>query len=144
MMKHPAEIRIVGMGTGLDCPDGACLSYIKAIAEGDDNFGARIAISDSSHMPVAFACRKPDPSFWSNVDLLDVFAAPDHQHEIPHLIEVLGLRKDRKTICYTDDVWNEKGALLRDSGFKPEASLPAHFRTPAGKIHSLTLWSRIG
>lgn len=145
MMKHPAKIRILGMGVNrVVSTEGGALSYLNSMARGETSHDAWIALSNQSRVPVAIACRAPEASFGNHVDLLDVFAAPGHEAQVPGLLGSLALDPARKAVCYVDGSWAAKRDLLAQAGFQRETTLRKHFLDQAGQLHEVEVWSRGG
>ncbi len=146
MMKHPAKIRILGMGVHqVVSTESGALPFLIAMARGDPSHDAWIAVSERSRVPVAIACRKPEANcFGNHVDLVDVFAAPGHEAQIPALVARLALDPSRKAVCYADDAWGAKHEWLRQAGFQREAILRKHFLSQTRQLHDVEIWSRGG
>lgn len=141
MKKHPTMLRILGMDiTEALSSEAGSLPFLMAMHENNRSFDAQLAISNVSHVPVAIACRRLEPSFGSQVDLLDVFAAQGHEKHIPLLVESLKLDQNRKAICYADAAWPAKIEALKRAGFRLDVTLENHFRSHSNEVHNLTLW----
>jgi hypothetical protein len=143
MSHHSASLRIMGMG--LDRPgtiEGTSLEFLQPPVELELSFRVQLAISQKSQVPVAIACRRPEKSFGSQVDLLDIFSAPHHEEQLPKLIEALEISKNRKTICYVDDSWPSKKEWLKKAGWEREVVLKNHFRNHLDQVKDIEIWSR--
>ena len=147
MMNHPARIRIAGMDViNPSSSEGGALDYLAAM---DPDYqsekkakGARawVAVSERSGMPVALAAVRPDAHFWNQAELLDLFAAPGFERELPALFEKLKIARDHSVFCYADYLWPAKQQALKACGFSRAALLKQHLRSPAA-AHDVELWT---
>ncbi len=145
MMKHPARIRILGMGVNrIVSTEGTSLEFLHRFAQSDRSLDAYLAVSSKTLVPMAIACRRPEADHFGNhVDLVDIFAAPHHEEQIPGLVEALALDPKRKAICYMDDGWPAKSNWLKKCGFQREATLKKHFLSQTRELHDVEVWSRV-
>ncbi|HYG76430.1 MAG TPA: GNAT family N-acetyltransferase [Planctomycetota bacterium] len=147
MMRHPARVRIAGMNViNVRSTEGGSLPYLVAMAEPakanqPSPPRAWVAVSETSHMPVAIACSTPDSVFNDDCDLVDVFCAPGFEASLPPLLEKLELCGSRSAICYVDPFWPEKMKVLSGSAFQEAGRLPKHFQS-RGQACDVTLWRR--
>jgi GNAT superfamily N-acetyltransferase len=147
MMYHPARLRIAGMDViGPAITEGGALPVLMAMhGEADhthDNGGrAHVAVSGQSGVPVAIACATPEPHFWKQVDVVDLFCAPGFEEELPALVQALQLLPGRRAICYADLDWPAKQEILAACGFQRAALLERHYRSQ-GAAQALELWAK--
>ncbi|MCY3022888.1 MAG: GNAT family N-acetyltransferase [Planctomycetota bacterium] len=147
MMAHPARVRIATMdAVNSASTEGGALPVLMAMngeAEHGKEHGARahVAVSEGSGVPVAIACAMPEHYFWEQVDVVDLFCAPEFEAELRPLLATLELGLERAAICYADLFWPAKQDVLRACGFERAVLLKRHLRSH-GKVHDVELWTR--
>jgi hypothetical protein len=145
MMKHPARVRISGMGVvGIVSTEGGSLEYLSNMTQPKpDPLGscAYVAVSEKSGIPVAIAASAPHPVFHKQSDGVDLFCAPGFEAELPKLYQKLNLNPARGLYSYADPLWPEKAEALKACGLQ-KAGVLKNFVALVDGATDLEVWSR--